>query len=58
MLILFFGRKKATIAENIEKRDATQYGSQQEMQVEDATDNYRLGYPHHPGIHLSPPVYY
>lgn len=43
------GRKKpkndtldvATIAENIEKRDATQYGSQQEMQVEDATDNYR-----------------
>jgi hypothetical protein len=45
------GRKKpkndtldvATIAENIEKRDATQYGSQQEMQVEDATDNYRYG---------------
>ena len=43
------GRKKpkndtldvATIAENIEKRDATQYGSQQEMQVEEATDNYR-----------------
>jgi hypothetical protein len=31
----------ATIAENIEKRDATQFGSQQEMQVEDATDNYR-----------------
>ncbi len=43
------GRKKpkndtldvATIAENIEKRDATQPGSQQEMQVEEATDNYR-----------------